>query len=213
MATIGKGLETYLHRQATEVALNHLAEAREQAAKILEQAQSELLQMHQLYELQSEHSSDQERRRSLAQARLAVSHQLALNNERALQEVWQRTEADLRSFAKGATDKSLAVLEELIADAASQLQGGVLELQVSADDLALITPEFIGKVLASLKLSCDVTDLRLNPKPADIWGGVVVARLESSQMVDNSFGTRLTLAKDELRNQVFELLDQEPKSE
>lgn len=213
MATIGKGLETYLHRQATEVALNHLAEAREQAAKIQEQAQGELLKVRQLYEQQSERTNDQERRRSLAQARLAVSHQLALNNEQALQEVWQHTEATLRSIARADTATRCAVIEELIADAAAQLLGGSLELQVSADDLALVTPEFIDTTLARLSQSCDVTGLRLNPQPVDIWGGVVVSRLESSQMVDNSFGTRLALIQQELRNQVFRVLDTEPKLE
>ena len=213
MATIGKGLEAYLHRQATEVALNHLAEAREQAAKIQEQAEVELLQVRQLYEQQSERSNDQERRRSLAQARLAVSHQLALNNEQALQEVWQRTEAALRSIAKADAATRCAVLEELIADAASQLQGGSLEFQVSADDLALITPEFIERVLARSSQSCNVTGLRLNAQPVGIWGGVVVSLLESTQMVDNSFGTRLALIQQELRNQVFQVLDTEPTLE
>lgn len=213
MATIGKGLEAYLHRQATEVALNHLAEAREQAAKIQEQAEVELLQVREIYEQQSVRSNDQERRRSLAQAKLAVSHQLALNNERALQEVWQRTEAMLRSIAKTDTVTRCAVLEELIADAAAQLQGGSLELQVSADDLALITPEFIDTVFARTSQSCNVTGLYLNPQPVDIWGGVVVSRLESSQTVDNSFGTRLTLIQRELRNQVFQMLDTGPKLE
>jgi vacuolar-type H+-ATPase subunit E/Vma4 len=209
VATIGKGLETYLHRQATETALNHLAEAREQAAKIREQAQSELLQMRQIYEQQLEHSSDQEQRRILAQARLAISHQLALDNERALQEVWQRVEAELRSLIQADVETRRSVLGDLIADAASQLQGGILEFQVSADDLDILTPEFINAVLVQIKSTCSVTDLRLNSKPADIWGGVVVSRLESSQMVDNSLGTRLKLAQTELRNQVFELLNQE----
>lgn len=210
MATIGKGLETYLHRQATEVALNHLAEAREQAAKVQEQAEIELLKVRQIYEQQSVRSNDQERRRSLAQARLAVSHELAANNEQALQQVWQRTESLLRSISTADVATRCAVLGDLIADAAVQLGGGALELEVCADDLALITPDFVEKVFNRIHEASHITSLQLNPQPVDIWGGVVVFRLESSQMVDNSFATRLTLIQQELRNQVFQLLDTEP---
>ncbi|MHB1356610.1 MAG: V-type ATP synthase subunit E [Anaerolineae bacterium] len=210
MATIGKGLETYLHRQATEVALNYLAEAREQAARIQEQAEVELLQVRRIHEQQSVRSNAQERRRSLAQARLAVSHQLALNNERALQQVWQRTESTLRTIISADIVIRCAVLEDLIADAADQLGGGALGLEVCAGDLALITPVFLEKVFNRIHETCNIASLHLNPQPVDIWGGVVVSRLESSQMVDNSFGTRLALIQKELRNQVFQLLDSAP---
>jgi vacuolar-type H+-ATPase subunit E/Vma4 len=213
VAAIGKGLETYLHRQATEVALNYLAEAREQAAKIGAQAEVELLQTRQLYEKQSERTNDQERRRSLAKARLAVNHKLTLNNEQALQEVWKRVEASLRDIVQADAATRCAVLEELITDAATQLQGGSLELQVSLKDIGLLKKEFIDALLARLGQACGVTGIRLNPLPVDIWGGVIVSRLESNQLVDNSFETRLTLGKHELRNQVFQILDTEGKLE
>jgi vacuolar-type H+-ATPase subunit E/Vma4 len=153
VAAIGKGLETYLHRQATEVALNYLVEAREQAAKIEATAETELIQTRQLYEKQSERINDQERRRSLAKARLAVNHQLALNNEQALQEVWQRAEESLRDIVKSDITTRCAVIEELVADAAAQLQGGALELQVSADDVPLLTPEFVARLFARIARS------------------------------------------------------------
>jgi vacuolar-type H+-ATPase subunit E/Vma4 len=213
VAAIGKGLETYLHRQATEVALNYLVEAREQAAKIEATAETELIQTRQLYEKQSERINDQERRRSLAKARLAVNHQLALNNEQALQEVWQRAEESLRDIVKSDITTRCAVIEELVADAAAQLQGGALELQVSADDVPLLTPEFIARLFARIARSCGALSLDLNPQPAGIWGGVMVSRLESSQMVDNSFETRLALGRQELRNEVFQILDSETQGD
>jgi len=205
VSPIGKGLDAYIHRQVTEIALNQLAEAREQAARIQEQAKNELEQKRAQFARESEQEANKERQRTLSQARLEQQRQSIEVREQFVGKVWQQVEDELRSIAASSPEIRLSVLEALITDAAEQLQGGDLELQVGAHDLALIKPE-LPAIEHNLDASLGTT-LHLNPVPADIWGGVLVTRTNSNLVVDNSFATRLELAQTVMRNQVLRILE------
>ncbi|MHB9032361.1 MAG: V-type ATP synthase subunit E [Anaerolineae bacterium] len=206
MSPIGKGLEAYLHRQVTEIALNQLAEAREQAANIKERALVELEQQRQQLSKGNEREQREERQRILAKAKLEVLGHSVTTREQFLQQVWQRVEKELRTFNSTSPKSRVGVLEALIMDAADQLEGGDLVIQVAQFDGDLAV-QALKEIEANLKAKWQESALHLNPEPADIWGGVLVFRRDSNLMVDNSFDTRFGLVKRSLRDQVIELLE------
>ncbi|MCE5259368.1 MAG: hypothetical protein LLG44_09985 [Chloroflexi bacterium] len=212
MSPIGKGLEAYLHRQVTEIALNKLAEAREQAANIQAQAQAELERKREQHAKDSEQEDYAEHQRILAQVKLEVLKHKTVAHEQFLGEVWQQVEQELRSVVTAPPSVRARILEDLIVDAAEQLQGGELELQVGAHDMDLVTPELCLRVEQNLASTLGATSLHLNQVAADIWGGVLVYRSNSHVMVDNSFAARFALVQSTLRNQVLRILEADTAS-
>ncbi len=212
MSPIGKGLEAYLHRQVTEIALNKLSEAREQAANIQAQAQAELERKREQHAKDSEQEDYLEHQRILAQAKLEVLKRKTVAHEQFLNEVWQQVEQELRSIATASPSVRARILEDLIVDAAEQLQGGELDLQVGTHDLDLVTPELCLRIEQNLASTLGATSLHLNQVAADIWGGVLVYRSNSHVMVDNSFAARFALVQSTLRNRVLRILEADTAS-
>jgi vacuolar-type H+-ATPase subunit E/Vma4 len=204
MATIiGSGLEVYLHRQAREQALNHIAEAQEQARKIIEQANVEIAAVQQGAEARTNQAVGEQRRRAQAQARLRAKQTHVRRQEEFIQRLWTEAEAHLKALSE--PGERLAILTRLLADAARQLGGGALELQTNAADRTL----FAGRVLDEMAQNLyaqGVTQLTLADAAAPILGGVIVRRTDVRQLVDNSFDERLALAKRTLRESVFRVL-------
>jgi V/A-type H+/Na+-transporting ATPase subunit E len=200
---IGSGLESYLHRQARERALNRTAEAQEQARQMLEQAHAEAEALKQQWEAQTARSVEERRRRALAQGRLRSKQTFWRRQEELMQHVWQQAEEALRVSTP---DQRLATLIRLLDDAARQLNGGPLEVQTNAADRALLDEVRLQDQFQQLRETRGVTQLALAAEPAPIMGGVIVRRLDANQLVDNSYDERLALAQQSLRNQVYHLL-------
>jgi len=201
---IGSGLEVYLHRQATKMALDRVAEAREQAAAIRQQAQHDLLARKKLTEQERTRENREERRRTLALATLEAARYKNQIYEQMLESVWQQVEAELRQVALLPVQQRADILKRLLIDAVVQLQGGVLEAAVATHDMALVTPALLQSVLEE----AGIPDARLSlrQQAADIWGGALVFHSTTSAMVDNSFAARLALVKESQREQVFMML-------
>ena len=109
-------------------------------------------------------------------------------------------------------DERLAILKSLLEDAAAQLQNSALEVQVNAQDQALLTADVLEGMRAHLGERYGVQELRLSSQPADIWGGVIVRSLETPELVDNSLNERLALARKTLRDAVYHLLTSESEA-
>jgi vacuolar-type H+-ATPase subunit E/Vma4 len=203
-AIIGSGLESYIKRHAREQALNQIAEAESQAARVLEQANTRVRLIEAETDENTQRQIAQNRRRLIARATLQARQALVERREALMATVWERVSAALR--APQARETRLALLERVIAQAAEQLGGGALEVQANAEDLALLT-----KALPTLeqRLPAQAAPaLTLAAEPAPIWGGAIVRRLDTHEVVDNSLNQRLRLAQESLREQVFEWLTQ-----
>ncbi|HHX42746.1 MAG TPA: hypothetical protein GX714_01990 [Chloroflexi bacterium] len=206
MATIiGSGLEGYLHRQARKRALSRIAEAREEARQTLEQATLEIEALRQRVRTETERSIAAERGRALAQARLQAKHLEASRIEETLAELWESAASALQRVAAGTPEERLEVLARLALDAADQLGEGTLELVVNAADRPLLTDDFL-QALAQRLPQEGTTHFVLSPEQAPIWGGVIVYRRETNQLVDNSFDHRLALVQRTMRDEVLRLL-------
>jgi len=205
VSPIGKGLDAYIHRQVTEIALNQLAEAREEAERIKVTAQKELEQQQAQLAKELEEEIAKQRQRALVQARLEQQRLQLQVREQYVQEIWGQVEQKLRSIAAESAAYREQILASLLVDAAEQLQKGDLEFQVSAHDLELVSQEFCAHV--ETQLNNPAIRLHLIPAAADIWGGVLVFRRDSNLMVDNSFDARFALVKSMLHSQVLKMLE------
>lgn len=203
MATIiGSGLESYLRHQARERAINRIVEAQEEAERIVREAEEQAIQAREQAFAQTERKLEAARRGMLAHARLEAQQIVIQRREEFLNRVWDEVQARLRSQDR---KHRLDSLLNLIDDAASNLDDGELELQINADDRPLLE-EVLPDLRATLGERYGVTDVRLAPKPAPVWGGVIVRQVGSNQLVDNTYGERFALAKRTFRNQVYHIL-------
>ncbi len=200
---IGSGLESYLHRQARERALNLTAEAQEKAHKLLARARAEAEALQTQLEAQTSRAIEERHRRAIAQGRLKAKQLLLRQQEVLMQRVWEQAEAALRGDAP---IERLATLTRLLDDAARQLGGGPLQVQTNAQDRALLDDEVLRELAQHLSASRGVTQLTLADESAPIMGGVFVRRMDANQLVDNSYDERLALAQQVLRDQVYHLL-------
>jgi vacuolar-type H+-ATPase subunit E/Vma4 len=204
MATIiGSGLESYIKRHAREQALNQIAEAESQAARILEQANTRVRLIEAETDENTRRQIEQNRRRLIARAALQARQTLVTRRERLMDEVWQRVSAALQ--APQSRETRQALLQGLIEEAAAQLGGGQIEVQANAEDLALLT-ELLPGLSQHLAEKGQVSALALTPVAALIWGGVIVRRLDTHEVVDNSLNQRLRLAQESLREEVYQWL-------
>jgi V/A-type H+/Na+-transporting ATPase subunit E len=152
-------------------------------------------------ELGAEIEAAARERQARAQARLAAQRLVADRREELVQALWRQAADCIAALAQRPDDQRRDTLYGLIVDAARQLDGGDLLVQVTADDQSLLD----GSTLDALaqELAGDrVSSLRLAETPAAITGGAFVRREGSAQEVDNSFDARLALVQREFRNQV-----------
>jgi vacuolar-type H+-ATPase subunit E/Vma4 len=103
-------------------------------------------------------------------------------------------------------ERRLAILERLVEDAAAQLQEANLVVQVNETDRALLGEEPLDRLLAGLGEGQALDALAVGPEPAPILGGAVVRPTHGRRMVDNSWDERLRLARDVLRDEVYQRL-------
>ncbi len=199
---IGSDLEAYLHRKVREQALNRIAQAEEEARQVIEKTTAEMETMRLENERRVARIIEERRRRALAQARLKAKLTFIHRREEIVERLWREAEARMRDYGDAA--QRLALNERLLAEAAAQLGGGDLEIQVNAADRALFSADVLQKLIAELSPSCGVTQLTLAETPAAIWGGVIVRR--ANELVDNSLNERMDIAKRTLRDAVYHLL-------
>ena len=207
---VGTGLEGYIKRNARERALNRLAEAEIEARQIAERAERRAAQSREQASALATELAEAARQRILAQANLDAQAVQVRGREAVLQDVWQLAQERLSQLSP---QERLATIAALTADAAEQLGGGDLALQVNADDTALLDEATIATLRASVG-ALGVTSLALDVAQAPIMGGVIVHRTDRTpgasrgarRLVDNSWDERLRLSYQALREEVYALL-------
>ena len=203
---IGSGLESYVHSQARKRALDLIGEAKAEASHLLEQATAEAEAMRREINQHTAGSIGANQRQAIAHTRLRARQTLLQRREQLLERVWGQAEAQLRAYAQGDPARRLALIEQLLADAAGQLSGGPLEMGVAQQDRELMTPEVLQGMEEHLRATHGVTSLTMAETMVPAWGGVIARRVDANQIVDNSLVGRLALAKSDLRDEVSGLL-------
>lgn len=203
---IGDRLDSYVPRQARERALNHIAEARDRAQQILDQATAEADAMRASIRHDALLKVEEQRRQAIAQAELEAKQTVLGRREELIQRLWKETESRLLEQAKGDPSGRVESISRLVADAAAQLSDGPLEIQVAERDRPLLTSLVLEGMREQLQAACDTDGLAVAQKAAPIWGGVIVRRTDTNQLVDNSLDYRLALVKRVQRDELCRLL-------
>jgi V/A-type H+-transporting ATPase subunit E len=207
---IGSGLESYVHSHARRRALGLIGEAKAESRRLIEQATAEGEAMRQEIGRRSAHSIEAHRRKAIAQARLGARRILLQRREGCLENVWREAGSLLRACGQRSPRERLALIERLVSDGVEQLSGGALEISVSEEDRELITDEVLQELARRLRATHGVTSLTMVGAMVPAWGGVIMRRANSQEIVDNSLEGRLALAKRSLRDEASALLSQGP---
>ncbi len=205
---IGSGLDSQLHREARERALNIVMEARDEAEHILREAEADAEAQRRSILQRSEATLADRERQALAQARLTAQQQTVRRHQALLDALWDRAAERLRALAEGSDDARRRTIAHLIVDAAAQLAGRDwrLQLAVAAHDRPLVTLRFLDDLHDTLaRYGVEEVELLDDDLPA--MGGVVAHKLGSREMVDNSWDERLAVARRILRDEVERILE------
>lgn len=192
-----EGFLSELRRRAQQRALHMEGEARKQIEQIVQQAEEQARDLTEEVRRQTEKQSETLGRRMLAQGEAQVQRRLLTSREVLLERVWQEVETRLRSLV--ATPAYVEVLRRIACEAAQALEGKRITLAADPHGHTLLTPDR----LATWGQAAGV-DFVLAPRPADTWGGLL-ARCERIQY-DGTFPTRLSLAREALREEAFRAL-------
>ncbi|MHB0856987.1 MAG: V-type ATP synthase subunit E [Anaerolineae bacterium] len=207
MATIiGTGLESYLHRQAREQALNYIAEAKEEANKIIARAERDSQSLAEVSNAKMHRAAIERSRRALAQAQLKANKTLIRRREELLGRLWERIEQELATYPALSDKTRYAMIERMVFEAAAALPGGPLVLQVNEQDRGLFTADVMVNLSQRLQEAFGTPSISLSTESAPILGGVIVRRSDRNQLVDFSLDQRLALAKRTLHDDVVRLL-------
>jgi vacuolar-type H+-ATPase subunit E/Vma4 len=207
---VGTGLEGYIKRNARERALNRLAEAEIEARQIAERAEWRAAETRARASALATEMAEAARQRILAQASLDAQAAQVLGREAVLQDVWRLAQERL---SKLSPQERLKTIIALTVDAAEQLGGGDLVLQVNADDAALLDHAAMEALRDGVERH-GVTSLAFDAAQVPIIGGVIVHRTDHTpgvsraarRLVDNSWDERLRLSYQALREGVYALL-------
>jgi len=206
---IGSGLESYVLRGARKQAMSWVAEAEQEAAKLVAQAAEQAETLHGGTEAQARDQVRAVRRRLLARAELEAREVLLRTQEEMLDRVWRVASDRLAHLdASSPIEQRLARLRALALEAAAQLGGGQLVLQVNEQDAALLTPDVLAAWVDDWKEGMPGIKLALADQAAPILGGVVMRVAGGREMVDNSYDQRLAVALEALRGTVMAMLTQ-----
>jgi len=203
---IGSGLQSYVHSQARSRALGLIQEAKAEARRLVERARAEAEAECREIERNAVRTSEANQRRAVARAHLEAKQTLLQRREQCLESVWCQAESLLRTYGDDDESLRLALIERLIADAADQLSGGPLEVGVAQKDRQLLPDVTLRQLAERLEATYGVAGLTLSESMVPAWGGVMVRRTDSNQLVDNSLEGRLELTKRTLRDEVSRLL-------
>ncbi|MBN1402578.1 MAG: hypothetical protein JXA74_17185 [Anaerolineae bacterium] len=202
---VGSGLESYIKRNARERALNRIAEAEKEAQEILDRVHQRVQLISEESQRNTEAKIDATHRRMMAQAELEAQAIRIRRREAVLNEVWAAARRRLEEVSD--EGERLEILAELVQDAAAQLKGGDLTVQVNERDRALLDDAWMDALAESLRERQGVGELRLMAEPAPILGGAIVWRDDSRRVVDNSWDERLQVAREVLRDEVYRRLE------
>jgi len=210
VTVIGNGLESYLLRRTRNEVMRTIADAEHQAAELVAQAAEQAETMHGGAEDEAKERVVAMGRRLTTRAQLEAREALLKVQEEMLERVWRVAADRLEALdASQSEEQRLQRLQALTLEAAKQLGGGELVLQVNERDASLFTDETLGRWVEAWQDQLPGVKLSLADEPASIIGGVVVRKAGGRELVDSSYEQRLAVAREALRGAVVAILTEE----
>jgi len=210
VTVIGNGLESYLLRRTRNEVMRTIADAEHQAAELVAQAAEQAETMHGGAEDEAKERVAAMGRRLTTRAQLEAREALLKVQEEMLERVWRVAADRLEALdASQSEEQRLQRLQALTLEAAKQLGGGELVLQVNERDASLFTDETLGSWAEAWQDQLPGVKLSLADEPASIIGGVVVRKAGGRELVDSSYEQRLAVAREALRGAVVAILTEE----
>ncbi|MCD6303106.1 MAG: hypothetical protein J7M15_06245 [Anaerolineae bacterium] len=210
VTVIGNGLESYLLRRTRNEVMRTIADAEHQAAELVAQAAEQAETMHGGAEDEAKERVAAMGRRLTTRAQLEAREALLKVQEEMLERVWRVAADRLEALdASQSEEQRLQRLQALTLEAAKQLGGGELVLQVNERDASLFTDETLGRWVEAWQDQLPGVKLSLADEPASIIGGVVVRKAGGRELVDSSYEQRLAVAREALRGAVVAILTEE----
>ncbi len=186
-----------IHRRAEQWALSSETEAQERAKEILVQAEAQAKEAREDILRQTQTDIEVVERRILAQGRLEAQHHYLQAREHLLEQVWPEAEFRLRQLVDKATYPE--VLGRLALVAAQELEAQRLSIAADPKGHELLTSER----LVNWGEKADVVFERA-AEANKTWGGLLI--WSGRTRYDATFSTKLALAKEVLREEVYRLL-------
>ena len=202
-------LETTIQHAGRGEANARTKEAEARADRIREEARQEADNVRTELVRKARAESEQQRRRQRAEANQAARRDYLTTREELLAQVWQQAEQRLRSLPDDA-EAYTETLRRLTWRAVQTLGPGRLRLAADPKGHDLLTGQRLEEwsQAAGKELDIEVT-LECADEPIDTWGGLLVTDSEQRRRVDFTFATRLAVARDEVRDTLFQHMVQQ----
>ncbi|MGC9360377.1 MAG: V-type ATP synthase subunit E [Anaerolineae bacterium] len=207
VTVIGNGLESYLLRRTRNEVMRIIADAEHEAAELVAQAAEQAETMHGGAEDEARQRVAAMRQRLMARAQLEAREALLKAQEQMRERVWRVAASRLEALdASQSEEQRLQRLQTLALEAAEQLGGGELVLQVNERDAGLLTDSILDQWCDAWQDRLPGVKLALADDTASIIGGVILRKVGGRELVDNSYEQRLAISREALRGQVMDIL-------
>jgi vacuolar-type H+-ATPase subunit E/Vma4 len=129
-----------------------------------------------------------------------------LAREDLLDEVWRKTETQLRNLVDN-QEAYLDALDDLANLAVEVLGSGKIELALDPEGHKILTDDNLKKwsQKASQAYDTEIIFSKVS-EPIDSWGGLIANKVDSKKRLDARFSVRLRIAREELREDIFKIL-------
>jgi V/A-type H+/Na+-transporting ATPase subunit E len=207
VTVIGNGLDSYLSRRTRNEVMRRIADAEHEAAQLVAQAAEQAETIHGGVQDEARQRVAAVRQRLVARAQLDSRESLLNTQEQMLERVW-RVAADRLEALDGSQseEQRLQRLQMLVLEAAEELGGGDLVLQVNERDAGLVTEDRLKQWADAWQDRLPGIQLSLADEAASIVGGVLIRKASGQELVDNSYEQRLAVSREALRSAVMDIL-------
>ncbi len=187
--------------QVTEI----LQEARIDAEAIRRDAEKKAESEKQAILVKGQQLAERERQRVLADAKIRVKREIFDVKEDLIKEAFGEAEKRLTRLAD--TPEYSDILGKLIVESGAVVGGGSLEVLAREQDKSLLPKDTLTGLSKKIsKTAKKKTTLSLSEKTIATIGGVVVRSKDGTIEADNTFESRISRLRSELRFKVAEIL-------
>lgn len=180
-------------------------EARLRAQQIKDDAREKADRIHDEILTEARQQAQKRRRQLLAEATQDARWKRLTAREEMIDQVWDQAEQSLRQLVD--SEDYPEVMRQLTWQALQTLGPGHLVLVADPAGHDLLTEDRLNTWAEAALEDFDApVTLERAPEPLDTWGGLIFTTSQGRKRVDARFSQRLEMAKDEIREDVFNAL-------
>lgn len=205
-----EALRTAIEHAARAHAQRVLEQAEHRAAHLRQEAQQEADRLREAREQEAEEAQERTRRERRAKRFREAQRDYLATRERLIDDVWAQAERRLRELTQDEAAYAGA-LQRMTIYALRGLGPGDYELTADEAGQELLSEERLQRWREAARETLDwpeaaALSLRRAETAGEQWGGVLISATDGRRRVDMRFDTRLALARDRVRDEVFKTL-------